>query len=206
MYGVMVRTKCEVSAVCPVCQKDFTDSGKNRYGSLKRHIRSQHPEMPDVMNITNNTLNLNVNMHMMTPVHIEEVKKMVKQIIDEVNEDPAKVGNLCTFVFKTLHCNPGNPDAYVAAIPNVNKDEMIILEDGKAKVTTCKQGMNKVLYKMFDSEVETLSEFIESDTFNNTLVQEAQSGMCVPKTIEGLKQLPPSQRREMVRHLRSKFE
>ncbi len=204
----MGRAKSEVSAVCPVCGTDFSGNGKDRYGTLKRHIRSQHPEMPDVMNITNNTVNFNVNIHTMLPMGMDDMRKMVHQIIEEVNANPEKVGNLCTFVFKTLHCNPKNPDAYVAAIPNVNKDEMIVLgDDGKAKVTTCKKGINNVLYRMFDSEVEEFGKMIGHDEFEPVLVQEAESGVCGSRAINVLKsEIAPGQRRDMVKRLKSRLE
>ena len=203
----MGRTKSEESAQCPVCMRDFSACGKYRYASLRRHMKSQHPGVTVNNNTLNNTtVNLNVNMNMLMPMSMGDVKKMVGQIIDEINEDPSKVGNLCTFVFKTLHCNPENPNGYVAAIPNVNKDEMIILEeDGKAKVTTCTKGMNKILYRMFDSEMEPFGQLVGHEEFEPVLAHEAQSGVCVPNGIKTLKELPPTQKRDMTKHLKSKL-
>lgn len=190
---------------------DFESNGKDRYACLKRHVASQHQQTNVNFNTTNhqgivNNGNNNINLIFSTPMTQEQIVAAIKTVIQEVNwdEDGSKKGNLCNIVFKVLHCNPQNPDGYVAVIPNLRKDEMLVKgQDGQTSVKSCESGAHEVLERLFESGAMELDKIVDDPAFVPLLTHHEKNDMdtCIQKTIQTLKDLPPTQRRAMSKKL-----
>jgi hypothetical protein len=195
-------------AICPVCKFDFIGSGKNRYDSLKNHMKNVHKKSPagNTYNITNNnTFNIVIIngqldsesvKRLLTPAVIAKLEKIMS-----TND-----GSIVVPLYNALHCNPEFPETHTAVIPNVNKDCMLVMtKEGNTESKTKVEGAKMIIDSMFESDIPNVSRHLDDGAFDSsTKLEEQNKGDIVPELITHLETLPRDNRSKTARSLKQK--
>ena len=164
----MGRPRKTESAVCQVCGYDFSGSGSYRYANMRRHIKSKHPNVP-VGGTT--TINNNNNLFI-TADTVGNV--LTPGLIAAMLERAASAsGHAVLPLFGALHCNHNHPERYIAAIPNVSRNRMVVRSaSGSTEVLSKSEGAQKVLDMVFENDVPVVAHHVENKYLKGVISSE----------------------------------
>ncbi len=168
--------------------------------------KTTSPQNQTANTIINITINVNNNGSIVQEDMLKLVNDAVLKAIDKVlNENN---GSLIVKAFDALHCNPAHPETHIAAIPNVNKDEMLVVNsDGGVDSMTKNAGALEIMNRMANDEIPKLARLLQDPLISKSAKLEAldpNSIETISHVVRQLENLPPSERRETVKNLRTR--
>lgn len=155
----MGRAQKSESAVCPLCDKSFEELKDNRYWALKRHMCSCKLKNPEKFErysncqVNQNCVVINVNVN--GQIAPEDLMKLINETVRNAIEQILLTndGSIAVKVFDATHCNPNHPETHIAVIPNVSKNQMLVVNEatGITEATTKVDGAKKIINSLFDT-------------------------------------------------------
>lgn len=197
----MGRLRKTEPAVCPHCKVSFEASGSHRYRNLRRHMNDKHTsayeekQQTTVVNVL--IVSDEIARSVVTPA-------LVKRIEKEVLSDKG-LGVLP--LLGALHCDPLRPEMYIAAIPNVAKDRMLVTSvDGDTRVRSKKEGAQIIMDTVFNHEITTVSKHINDPFISGMLNHEKFADDIMERIIAYLEMLPTEERIDAASELKSRMK
>jgi hypothetical protein len=197
----MGRPKKTEPAVCPHCKVSFEGSGKDRYCSLRRHVKEKHTSVYEEKQQTTivNVLIVSdeIARSVVTPALVKRIEKEVL----------SSEGLGVIPLIGALHCNPSRPEMYIAAIPNISKDRMLVTSvDGETQVRSKMEGAQIIMDTVFDHEIRTVSKHINDPFITGMLNHEKFADDIMERIISYLEMLPSEERIDAASELKSRMK
>lgn len=155
----MGRSKCDDPAICKICNRDFSDNGKDRYHNLKKHILLVHKMDPQIVlhqNFYSNCTvhNGDINNFILSNVGESDIKKLLdedtmKIIRERMGTIDGNLPKLALVIFDKFHCNPKYPEDCNLVIPNLNKNEIWAKTPKGTKIMTREAGVQLALDTLY---------------------------------------------------------
>lgn len=208
----MGRTTKNESAICPLCDANFESLKDNRYWALKRHMSSCKLKNPEKFekysncNVNNNCVIINVNIN--GKIAPEDIMKLINETVKAALEKILQTndGSIAVKIFDATHCNPNQPATHIAVIPNINKNQMIILnDDGVAEVKSKVEGARQILDSLFENELPEISKSMDDKALTTAIkLEQMNKDTIIPDLITHMESIPGTERTKTSRRLKER--
>ena len=197
----MGRRKLTEPAVCTHCGVSFEGSGKFRYCNLRKHVKDKHTsalhekQQTTVVNVL--IVSDEIARSIVTPTLVKRIEKEILSA-NGLGVIP---------LIGALHCNPARPEMYIAAIPNISKDRMLVTSiDGETQVRSKIDGAQIIMDTVFDHELNTVSNHINNPFVTSMLKHEKFADDIRERIISYLEMLPTEERIDAASEIKSRMK